>query len=350
MSGTRRSPSMHLPRPTPRPPRRGLTLIELLLVMGLIAMVLGAGLGAFASLDPGQRAAVGIVQDLLRTAHNTAVARRAPARVRIDPATGEMVAEGMLVVGTWHFEDETLSGGDELCGVAVGADEVLSEDGWIGRGLDFSSSPRGAGVEVAVQDDPAFDPRLGFAIDLAVRPSGTGAARLLDLGGAVQIEIGSGGSLRASFRRRVADEFGRTVAGGRLAAETPAGSVRPGRWSRLSVQYDRRALRLAVDGVPLATAFAEEQVAALEGPLWIGGGSTPFLGTIDELVVAVVSGEAQGALPSSVRFAEGAPRTIQFAPGGALDPARHREPVRVGIELGDGTVRTVLVSRYGTVE
>ena len=115
-----------------------------MLVMGLLAFVLGAGLGAFASLDPGRRAAVGLVQDIVRSAHNTAIARRAPARVRIDAATGEIVAEGMAVVGTWHFEDESLSGGGGLDAVGVGTDDGLTADGYLGRGLDLSGAPRGA--------------------------------------------------------------------------------------------------------------------------------------------------------------------------------------------------------------
>ena len=42
--------------------RRGLTLIELMLTMGLLALVIGVGIGSLSSLNPGQRAAVGIVQ------------------------------------------------------------------------------------------------------------------------------------------------------------------------------------------------------------------------------------------------------------------------------------------------
>ena len=67
---------------TPSARKAGLTLIELLLVMGVLALVLGVGLGSLASLNPGERAAVGLVQDALRSAHNSAVARVASARVR----------------------------------------------------------------------------------------------------------------------------------------------------------------------------------------------------------------------------------------------------------------------------
>ena len=79
---------------TGRAARRGMTLVELLFTMTLIAVVLGVGLGALATLDLGARASVGVVQRMLRQADNWAVARRAPARVRIDPARGVIRAEG----------------------------------------------------------------------------------------------------------------------------------------------------------------------------------------------------------------------------------------------------------------
>jgi prepilin-type N-terminal cleavage/methylation domain-containing protein len=330
--------------------RRGLTLLELILVMGLLAIVLGAGLGAFASIDPGRRAAAGLVQNLLRTAHNTAVARRAPARVRIDPATGVIAVEALEVLGTWHFEDQDLRGGDGLDGVAVGTDDVWTEDGWLGAGLDLSRAPRGARVEVAVQDDPAFEPRLGFALELAVRPARLAAGRLVALGDAVLVETTTGGGVKASFRRRVEDEFGRTKVGGLVAAESGAGALRAGRWSRLAVQYDRRALRVRVDGVPVATTFSDDEVAPLADPLEIGGGSTGFPGAVDALTVAVVTGDEVSELPPTVHFAADAPRAIEFLAGGALDPFLHPEPVRIVLEFDDGGREVVLVGRYGTVE
>ena len=59
--------------------RAGMTLIELLIVMGLVAMILGVGLGALAGIDTGSGPAVALVNSSLRSANNWAVARRAPA-------------------------------------------------------------------------------------------------------------------------------------------------------------------------------------------------------------------------------------------------------------------------------
>src|SRR5215207_669808 len=81
--------------------RAGFTLIELLIVTMLIALLLGVGFGALARIDLGERVALSQVHNVLRSAHNWAIARSAPARVRIDPAAGTVRAEGLAILGTW---------------------------------------------------------------------------------------------------------------------------------------------------------------------------------------------------------------------------------------------------------
>ena len=97
-------------RPAGEGPRGGFTIMELMVVMLIMGLVLGAGIGVFASFDPGSSAARGLVANALRQARNEAVAHRAPARVAFDPETGSMRSEGYRVVGTWRFEEESLPG------------------------------------------------------------------------------------------------------------------------------------------------------------------------------------------------------------------------------------------------
>ena len=52
-----------------------MTMIELLLVMALLGLMLGAGVGMVSSLDLGRRASVGLVQNILRAARNSALTR-----------------------------------------------------------------------------------------------------------------------------------------------------------------------------------------------------------------------------------------------------------------------------------
>jgi len=305
----------------------------------------------FAGLNPGERAAYGLVQNMLRTAHNTAVARTAPARVVIDRELGEVRAEGMLVAGTWHFETPEISGAFGIDGVVLNvAEEGLIDDGFQGRALSFDGEAIGARAEMPIQNDPIFDFRLGFAIDLAVRLESFAAAKLLDVGGSITCEVTGLGGIKAAFFGESTDRMGKPTRGARIEVETPPGVLRPGRWTRLRIVYDRNALRVLADMVEVALREESPPVWQPGGALVLGGGRTPFPGAIDNLVVAVVTGEERATLPEGVRFAEGTPREIFFAPGGALDPARHAAPVLVGLELESGRTETIQVNLYGTIE
>ena len=101
--------------------RRGMTLIELLLVMGLLALMLGFGVGAISSIDIGSAGSGSTVRSTMRAASNWSRSRQAPARVRIDLTEGRIAAEGLAVIGTWHFEDVPPEGAFDLDGVLLDA-------------------------------------------------------------------------------------------------------------------------------------------------------------------------------------------------------------------------------------
>ena len=145
--------------------RAGLTLIELVVVMGLIGVLLGAGIGMLSTLNLGERAAIGLVQNVIRAARNTALARSSPAIVRIDRAAGTISAEGTQVVGTWHFEDERMRGGRQLDG-RIGGAEVVS-GGYIGKALSFTKAQRGSVATVPIDGGPA-EPRCAFVNESAL--------------------------------------------------------------------------------------------------------------------------------------------------------------------------------------
>jgi len=331
-------------------PTSGFTLIELLMVMALLSLVLGIGLGMFAALDPGRRTAVGIVQNILRAARNSSVARSAVARVRIDVRESVIRAEGMEVIGTWHFEDDSFSGAFQLDGVALGGG-VIDPDGYQGSALSFLGEPRGARVEIAVQNDPAFDFRDGFSVELAVRLDEFHDARLLTVGAAFAVDVTAAGGVRALFVPEVVDEFGVKSPGAKVALRTAPGILRVGHWARLAIVYDRSWFRIFMDGVEVAAVDELAPVWRIDSPLVLAGDSQrTFPGDIDNLVVSAVAVADEQALPSGVRFAADTVPEIQFAPGGSLDPARHLEPLELVLQFDDGSEATVRVSLYGTVE
>lgn len=330
---------------------RGFTLVELLLVMGILGVVLGTGLGALASLNPGERTALSTVKNALRAANNSAIARSGPARVRIDREAGTLVAESQVVVGTWRFEDLNLEGAFGLNGVAVGMDEPpLDDAGYQGHCLDLARAPRTARVLFPVHEDPAFDLSAGFAIEVSVRPSDLAAATLLDIGGVLLVELGPRAELAATFVAAAVTETGERVRGSRISLRTGSGALRLGSWNRLEVRYDRRFLVIAVDGVELARRPESANVWELQRGLTLGGGTAPFPGKVDDLVISAVAASTELTLPDGVQFGRGTPVQVQFAPGGGLDPIHHSGALLVPLEFADGRVETLRIGRYGTIE
>ena len=325
-----------------------MTLIELLFVMALLALVLGVGLGSIASLDLGRGTAATLVESTLRATGNWAAARRAPARVTIDRENGRLSAEGLSVVGTWQFESLPVRGAFDLLGEAV--DVELTDDGFLGRALRLTGAPDDARLEVQVQDDPAYDFREGFRLQVALRPEAGPGGRILRVGDAIAVDGTASGGLVVAFQAQRVDETGRRVPAGLAKLSIDDGALPLGRWSRLLVSYDRRTLSVFVEGVLVGQLSETAEVAPVKNPLVIGGGRIIWSGSVDSLVISAVAVEDQAELPEGTTFGAGTPREIVFAPGGGLDRTVHREPVLVPLVFRDGTTRAIRVNLYGTVE
>ncbi len=331
-------------------PRAGLTLLELLIVMSLLALVLGVGAGSLANLDPGRRTALSTVTSTLRLARNEAVARRAPARVTIDRATGRLQAEGLRVVGTWRFEDEGVIEGFGPPAELLGGDVPRTDAGHIGKALDFAAGPPAGRLAVALEEDPACDPRDGFALELALRVQQASGTRVADLGGSAGLDLRSDGSLVGWFIQEVVGATGRGAKGGRIRLESAAGVVPVGRWCRLRLEYDRRVLRALVDDVEVGIVAAEGRVWEPEGSLLVGGGTGGLMAQVDDLVLSVVSAGDAALLPAGVTLKKDSPTQVHFTPTGSLDPRQHPAPLELVLEYDDGDQDTIRVGLYGTVE
>lgn len=328
--------------------RAGLTLIELMFTMALLALVLGVGLGSVSSLDLARGTSVTLVESTLRAAGNWAATRRAPARVRFDAEGGLLVAEGLEVVGTWQFESLPVRGAFDVLGELN--DLELTDAGFIGKGLRLTGAPAQARFTAPVHTDPAWDLSNGFRLEVALRPEEGRGGRILRLGEALALDGSAGGGLVVAFAAQRIDEAGRRVPAGIARLSVPDGSLPLGRWSRVLVSYDRRSLSVFVEGVPLASLAETSLVAPLERPLVIGDGTQIWSGTLDALVVSAVAVDGALALPRGVRFGPGVPPEVAFAPGGGLDRSLHLAPVRIPLLFDDGTTRAVTVNLYGTVE
>lgn len=343
---------------------RGLTLLELLLVMAIMGVVFGLGLGAFASLDAPDDSSLGLVRSTLRAASNQALSRETQARVQFvregdegGNEVGSMRPSQLFAAGTWQFEDLALRGAFGIHG--DGARLRLVDDGFIGRGLSLAEP--GAEVRFDVKQDPAFDPSEGFVIELALRPSATGtfSGHVLNIGRVVGIDLMPDGSLRGwiapSFRDGTQRDRAAAQGASFLFAESGAHSVVAGRWSRVRLEYDRRRLAIDVDGRPYERLPADLPVRELAGPMVLSSADDKgFRGDVDKLVVSLFQFVDPIELPRGVTFTAGTPKEVVFGGGGGLEHEVHRGPVEIGLRFLDGSegshVKKVLVNLFGTVE
>jgi hypothetical protein len=333
--------------------RSAFTLLELLLVMGLLGLFMGVGVGVLSSMNLGERAALGLVQNVVRSARNSALARGAPARVRIDPTTGTISAEALEVIGTWHFEEtgDQVRGAFDLDGACTGAVHV--DDGFIGKALALPSGAR-VYASVPVHLDPSYDIEQGFRIECVVRLEKGGGGRVLRLGETVGIDVSDGGALKAWFVPKLLDTNGKYVKGGLIAANAPTGSVVPGRWTRVAIEYDRRRFTIALDGLAIEPedGFVEEvaPVWIVDSALVFGELQSSFVGALDCVTISAVVASETIELPGLVRFDPASPATIRFDAGGNLDREVHKDPPQLRLIYEDGRAAAVRVGMYGTVE
>lgn len=320
----------------------------MLIVIGMIALILGLGLGLFTRFNLGDRVAATLVQNVIRSAHNWSVAREAPSRVVIDPATNTIRAQGMQVIGTWHFESLPIEGAFGLDGSNSGGH--LVDDGFQGKALCFAGEPARSRAEIPVERDPSYDLREGFALQCALRPIVGHGGAVLMLGASIGIETTESGAVKAWIISEIKNDLGQAERGGRIPIECDAHALEPDRWSQVQLQYDRRHLRLLVDAVLVAELEETAPVWKIEGPLVLSPGTAPYPGCIDNLVISAVGGEESTQLPRNISFPKNTPKEIVFESGGALDRAAHREPVHLSIELDDGRQIPIVVNLYGTVE
>ena len=326
-----------------------MTMLELLLVMAILALVVGGGLGIFSSLDLGKRQAAGLVRNVLRSAQNTAIASAAPARVRIDKARNALWAESLATVGTYHFEDQSITG----FGPAGSAEpELFDKRGFMGDCFRPAGQLR-ATAEIPLERDPACDFTHGFALECAIYRETEGGGRVFSLGSSeaptVGLDLGANGSLRARMRTRVGNADS-DQAGGTVILQSDPELVPVGRWVKVRMRYDRARFELLLDGALVDSEDEESFVWRIDSPLVVSDGSVPFPGRIDSLVIAAMVVGAPSLLPETVRFAPDAPAVVQFAASGGIDRERHRDPPRIALDYKDGSRETVTVGFYGTVE
>jgi prepilin-type N-terminal cleavage/methylation domain-containing protein len=332
----------------PRRHQSGFTLVELLMVMGLIGVLLGTGLGLLTGLAPGERAVAGMIEETLRMGQRSAAVLGTPARV--DLVGNQIQAQVMRPVGTWHFEGNSLMGAQGLEAVWLGpSDTPFTAQGFAGQGLDLRAGAPGV-LEISVASDPVFDWSDGFSIRCALHVEEWQESIVMQLGQGMLVALSSRGALGVEFRAVATDEAGHESRGSKISAQTEPGVMTPGRWKNVEIVYDRHSLRILVDGIERVRRPEEARVWMGEPTILLSNKTRPFPGILDRLVLHVQHVMPAQTLPGDALFLDSSPRSVIFAPGGGLDPLWHPAELRIGWDLGEGQVEYLRVGLQGNTE
>ncbi len=356
--------------------QRGFTLIELVTVIGLIALIGGLGAGAYqvARRNYSLQASAGRIQGILRAARNSALTTGNATFAVIDPVSHKAMAQAFERVGEWSFEDV---GAESTGGITIkreinhGGTVV---QGRVGSGLSF----RSATAHYECGTEARFDLRTGIVIEAWVRHFAVPAVKDPTGGSTKPRRLRSGsrrgqeeGPAAAILKKDGAYFLGMTPAGalegsiGAYSVRTDDGVVQPERWVRVEMRFDGRRIELAADGVPreafstgaIKPPTAKGSVELDRAPsvcpvtpavLTISDPRLPFPGEIDEVKLSGTTEPVEYQWPPHEQVL-GWKKVIHFDRRGHLDPAFHPEGIRmVLVELPDddsssvGTTKVVV--------
>jgi type II secretory pathway pseudopilin PulG len=335
----------------------GFTMAELLTVMAIITLIGGLSAGAYqvARRNHAFTASAGNIQRLIRSARNTSLSTGTPSLVTVDPVARTVSAHAFEWVGEWGFDGP--EGGTPLSPDRSVVHEAATCSGVLGTGLDFS----GGTAHVDCGNEPRFDLKAAVAIEAWVRhasvpsPKPPAAERQAEKRAAKRAGAAPAETARAIVEKQGSYFLGMTESGalegriGEHVARTAPGAVVPGRWVRVSLRFDGKALELAADGIPRGTAgvagggarkppAAKAQGVPLpaeapisSSPLTISSPRASFPGAIDEVRLGGATEPITYTYPEHEHII-GWKKLIHFDGQGRLDAARH-----------DGGVRLVLV-------
>src|SRR5436190_16620567 len=147
--------------------KTGVTLIELMVVMSIIAILLGVGMAMMSesNKDLGLRATRSSVLGICRFARTAARNSRAPVSVRIDPEGKFISTVIRKPMAAWHFEDASLQGA--LGHSAKLTNGKLTDDGRVGKGIQFADN----GGSLGCGSVPMVANDQGLLVEIWYRPN-----------------------------------------------------------------------------------------------------------------------------------------------------------------------------------
>lgn len=347
----------------------GFTLVELIVVIGILATVMALSVTVYQKISTTNAlpAATSRVSTIIRAARNFSVAEGLPSRVFIEPGDAHRItAFGYRLVAAWHFEDAGAYSGSpdpipdrtNLMGAykerAQAHGDVYAGRGKVGTGLYFS--PQSVGAAVVADPRPRYYSPTGFSIEAWVRfqqPPLTeamlksrrqrkGAWRdprredhyaIISKRGSYEMGLLGDGALYVQLGTEGTEQ--------EFVVETDGAAIVANRWSHVRATFDGIDFTLEIDGMmrdwfprnygdidvrdwpPFPTRVPEA-----DGDLTISRQDRIFFGDIDEPKIRVALEPRSYELPPELRFfGLKRPMTIYFDTRGSLDPLHHRRPI-----------------------
>ena len=329
---------MRAPALTPR----GLTLIEIIVVMGILAMIATFGVATYLSMarTSKEEEAAARIDVLLRQVRNSAVSSNSYAYVEIDTENRRITPWATKTIAMWHFEDTDDHGhtsGARHSATLRGAQST--RDGKIGKGVRLSP-----GNFVDGGADPDFDLDDGGYIEAYIKPKGdfSGDNYILSKEGAYALRVGGKGVLVGEISGN-----GKTKG---VTVYSKTYRVAPGRWTKVALSWDRNVTRVLADDLVLATGPGATPPTN-SNIFCVGHESQSFEGVVDEVrVLSAVAGGVLELAPSFTLTHTATPwNAVYFAGDGSLDMRFHAGPVQIAVEQ-DRRVRAVTVDMFGNTK
>lgn len=257
----------------------GFTLLEMLVVVGVLSVLLGMGVG-FLRRGGGERgAAVSAVTGQLRAASSAARSRGLPTEVRIVPSVDGLPATvqslELLPVTVVHFEPGERGLSPALAPALGGEDEPR---GRFGHGRRPAADQRSPLLRLPV-DRKVWDLRGGFVFRFDLKLEAREACTLLQLGRSLELGIDTTGLLRGRMVQR--DVSGSSGVAAVLVTTVP---LARGRWLAVELAHDGATFWCAIDGRTVARADAKAGLFQQDGDvLELSPAESPVAGVIDEL-------------------------------------------------------------------
>ncbi|MGQ0612279.1 MAG: prepilin-type N-terminal cleavage/methylation domain-containing protein [Planctomycetaceae bacterium] len=351
--------------------QHGFTLVEILVVLGLLGVLMGLSVGFIAGAGRGNELidAANRVSGLLTMASNSSIGNDR-AYLSVEPvAGGGATVRAFVNQQVFHWACEDLDRASE--------DGILAKEGGVKAVDNDSSSREGRHVlfegngAVSLGNPGWLQMRDGFGLKCRVRPGARtgGSMTLFQKGAAFAVRLlpsSMGGydlEVEVTLEPDAEGKDGgahRLKTGFRGAEAVPEwqGPVLPGRWQDLRVTYDRDTLSVYVDEKLRATRDDRHQrLVRSDEPFRIGGG---YLGGFDSLVISGIFEKDENRLEISpnVTWIDAAGKPIEKGTkihflNRALDGREHDKPVQLRFQIigtdGRGPVRIVQVSLSGEI-